>query len=109
MSSHAYSDHQRLDARSLALHCLVAEKLLANPALIAQARATLARLRTQTAEPVLPSYFVEWERVLAGGSVELAAFLTSTSEDAAGARDRVRRAQLRRTKVRWYPASDRAG
>src|SRR5271165_4310694 len=59
----AYSDHQRLDARSLAMHCLVARKLLANPALITQARSTLARWRAQVAEPV-PSYFLEWGRIL---------------------------------------------
>jgi hypothetical protein len=31
-SSQAYSDYQRLDVRSLAMHCLVARELLANPA-----------------------------------------------------------------------------
>src|SRR5277367_2751605 len=56
-----YSDHQRLDARSLAMHCLVARRLLANPALIAQARNTLARWRAQAPVPV-PSYFIEWAR-----------------------------------------------
>lgn len=58
-----YSDHQRIDARSLAMHGLVARKLLANPALINQARSTLARWRAQATEPV-PSYFLEWERIL---------------------------------------------
>ena len=70
-----YSDHQRLDARSLAMHCLVARKLLANPALIAQSRSTLARWRAQAAEPV-PSYFLE------GSPEEVAAFLASMREDA---------------------------
>jgi hypothetical protein len=76
-----YSDHQRLDARSLAMHCLVARKLLANPALIAQARDTLARWRAQAAEPV-PSYFLEWRRILEGSPGEIAAFLASMREDA---------------------------
>jgi hypothetical protein len=76
-----YSDHQRLDARSLALHCLVARKLLANPALIAHARNTLARWRAQAAEPV-PSYFLEWGRILEGSPGEIAAFLASMREDA---------------------------
>jgi hypothetical protein len=76
-----YSDHQRLDARSLAMHCLVARKLLANPALIVQARSTLARWRAQAAEPV-PSHFFEWGRVLEGSPEGIAAFLASMSEDA---------------------------
>lgn len=63
------------------MHCLVARKLLANPALIAQARSTLARWRAQTAEPV-PSYFLEWGRILQGSPREIAAFLASMREDA---------------------------
>jgi hypothetical protein len=51
MSSQVYTDHQCLDARSLAMHCLVARKLLANPALIAQARGTLARWRSAGRNP----------------------------------------------------------
>jgi len=76
-----YSDHQRLDARSLAMHCIVARKLLADPGLIAQARSTLARWRAQAVEPV-PSYFSEWRRILEGGVEEIAAFLASMREDA---------------------------
>ena len=76
-----YSDHQRLDARSLAMHCLVARKLLANPALAAQVRSTLARWRAQAAEPV-PSYFFEWGRILEGSTEEIAGFLASMHEDA---------------------------
>ena len=76
-----YSDHQRLDARSLAMHCLIARKLLATPAIIVQARSTLARWRAQAAEPV-PSYFFEWGRILEGRPEEIAAFLASMREDA---------------------------
>jgi hypothetical protein len=76
-----YSDHERLDARSLAMHSLVAKKLLATPAHIAQARSTLARWRAQAAKPV-PSYFLEWGRVIEGSTEEIAAFLVSTCEDA---------------------------
>jgi hypothetical protein len=76
-----YSDHQRLDARSLAMHCLIARRLLANPALIVQARNTLARWRAQAAEP-MPSYFFEWARILEGSPEQVAAFLVSMREDA---------------------------
>jgi hypothetical protein len=77
-----YSDHQRLDARSLALHQPIASKLLANPSLIDQARSTLARWRAQGAPPV-PSYFDEWERVLEGSPEAIAEFLVSPTQSAA--------------------------
>jgi predicted transcriptional regulator len=81
MRNEVHSDHERLDERSLALHTLVARKLLADPALITHARATLARWRAQTPEPVA-SYFLEWERILDGAPAEIASFLTSTTEAA---------------------------
>ena len=59
------SDHHHLDARSLAMHRIIASKLLVDPAVIDQARNTLARWRAQAAEPV-PAYFTEWERILEG-------------------------------------------
>jgi hypothetical protein len=76
-----YSDHQHLDARSLALHCLVARKILSNPALIDRARITLAGWRAQAAEPV-PPHFAEWERILVASPAEIAGFLASMAEDA---------------------------
>ena len=63
------------------MHCLVARKLLANPALVAKVRSTLARWRARSAEPV-PSYFLEWGRILEGRPEEIAAFLASMGEDA---------------------------
>jgi hypothetical protein len=75
-----YSDHQHLDARSLALHCLIARKLLENPALIDLARTTLIRWKAQAPEP-LPAY-LEWERILKASPKEVAGFLASMREDA---------------------------
>lgn len=63
------------------MHCLVARKLLADPALLARARGTLARWRAQAADPV-PSYFLEWGRILERSPAEIAAFLASMREDA---------------------------
>lgn len=76
-----YSDHQLLDARSLAMHCLVARKLLADPTLVNQALSTLARWRAQATDPV-PSYLLEWEHVLAGNPAHIAGFLASMRDDA---------------------------
>jgi len=48
-----HSDHSRLDARSLAMHVIIAKKLLVDPSLLDQARNTRARWKAQAAgEPV---------------------------------------------------------
>jgi len=74
------SDHQRLDARSLTLHRLIATKLPERPTLVEQARGTLARWQAQNGESV-PVY-LEWERILAGSLEEIVGLLISTSEEA---------------------------
>jgi hypothetical protein len=79
--SQIYSDHRRLENRSLAMHQLIASKILADPALINQARGVLSRWRAQAAEP-LPSYFLEWEQILENRPESIADFLVSPSEDA---------------------------
>jgi hypothetical protein len=76
-----YSDHQHLDARSLALHSLVGRKLMANPELLKQARETLLRWKMKAPQP-LPSYFTEWGRILKRRPAEVAGFLVNMSEDA---------------------------
>ena len=76
-----YSDHMRLDARSLALHAAVARKLLENPSLIDQARSTLERWK-ELHGPNLPSYFDEWERMLQRRPEEVAGMIVSMTEDA---------------------------
>jgi len=63
------------------MHRLIASKLLTDPGLINQARSTLARWRAQAAEPV-PSYFLEWEKILEGSPEEITDLLGSSSEEA---------------------------
>lgn len=74
------SDHSRLDERSLALHQLVARKVLADPALLDTARATLRRWRESDGLP-LPA-LAEWGRILDGPVDQVARFLTDRSERA---------------------------
>jgi hypothetical protein len=76
-----YSDHQRLDARSLAIHSLVARKLVADPGLLVRARENLQRWKKNSAQP-LPTYFAEWERIVRRQPAEVAAFLVTMNEDA---------------------------
>lgn len=63
------------------MHRLIAQKLLEDPTLIAQARGTLDRWRAQGAEPC-PPYLLEWGRILEGSPEEIARFLVSPSESA---------------------------
>lgn len=76
-----YSDHQLLDARSLALHCLVARRLPAEPELVARASDTLSRWKQQIPDPV-PAWFGEWEQVLRRTPRQIAAFLAEMSPNA---------------------------
>ena len=59
-----YSDHIRLDERSLALHRLIARKVLADPALLDKARANLRRWQESGDSPSLA--FAEWAQILTG-------------------------------------------
>jgi len=77
-----YSDHRILEARSLALHCLIARKIERNPRLIDVARRNLARwLRDRGATP--PYALVEWDEILRRPWPAVAALLTDPGEEAA--------------------------
>jgi hypothetical protein len=58
--------HQEIDRRSLALHCLVAERVMRDPALFEKARRTLGRWR-QTVCVASQPYLEEWERLMNQG------------------------------------------
>lgn len=74
------SDHARLDARSLALHRLIAQKVLANPALLDVARGNLRRSQKRESSP--SQTLAEWEQILSGTVEQIAAFLAEQSERA---------------------------
>lgn len=77
--------HQEIDARSLALHRLVAEKIRCDPALFEIAKTNLARWR-KTATPSDRQYLDEWERLLQAGVEAALAVATEDSERAAALR-----------------------
>lgn len=58
--------HQEIDARSLALHRLIVEKVRHDPALFDKAKATLARWRTIVCASSQP-YLKEWESLVDQG------------------------------------------
>ncbi|HEX5327518.1 MAG TPA: hypothetical protein VFW75_12675 [Acetobacteraceae bacterium] len=74
------SDHRRLDERSLALHHLVARKVLAEPALLDKARDNVRRWQTIGGSPSLA--MAEWEQILSGSVGQIANFLVERSEKA---------------------------
>jgi hypothetical protein len=75
-----YSDHSRLDERSLALHRLVARKVQADPALLDKARGNIRRWQEANESP--SQALAEWQQILSGGADQVAAFLVERSERA---------------------------
>lgn len=75
-----YSDHNRLDERSLALHRLVAEKVVADPALLDKARGNMRRWQENHGS--LSPALAEWDRILSGPADQVARFLVERSEKA---------------------------
>lgn len=76
-----YSDHRILDARSLAMHCKIAQKIAQDPALLDKAKANLERWSAKSQDPQ-PPYLREWEKILERPWPEVAELITSMSEDA---------------------------
>lgn len=73
--------HQEIDARSLALHRLVAEKVRRDPTLLHIAMDNLARWRSKATSNDL-EYLAEWERLLHAGLDPALAAATDDSERA---------------------------
>jgi hypothetical protein len=92
--------HQQIDARSLELHRLIADKIRADPALFERARATLMRFRRMVDERSQP-YLVAWERIFAQGMEATLALATEDSEWAAAMRQSAPFAGILTNQERW--------
>lgn len=79
-ATESWSDHRVAEIRSLALHALVARKLVRDPRLLEHARANLDRWEAAGGKPL--GWMDEWRAVLARPPEEVATFLVSTSQDA---------------------------
>jgi hypothetical protein len=77
--------HQEIDRRSLAMHCLVAEKIRSDPALLDDVARTLASWRETVCVQSQP-YLVEWGALLARGMETFLAAVTEDSEHATALR-----------------------
>jgi hypothetical protein len=76
-----YSDHRILEARSLALHCLVVRKIEQDPGLLRIPRANVDRWLRRKGHP--PRALVEWRDLLGRSWPEIALVLTDPGEEAA--------------------------
>ena len=76
-----YSDHRILDARSLAMHCKLVQKISRDPRLLEKAKANLSRWSTKIDGPK-PRYLKEWHEILDKPWLTIAEIMTSMSEDA---------------------------
>lgn len=77
-----YSDHSLHDARSLALHAVIAHKIDRDPTLLDKARENLRRRRENFESDRVPLYQLEWERILTLPWSQVAAFMIAVTEDA---------------------------
>jgi len=76
-----YSSHQLLDARSLAMHALIAAKIDKNRELLAIPQTNLARWENRWGEST-PRWLSEWRQILSRPWNEVAAILVSAGENA---------------------------
>lgn len=74
--------HRIAEARSLALHCLIARKIGAQPGLLDIARRNLAVWAARYGDAP-PRVFEEWRTILSRPWPEIAALITDPGEDAA--------------------------
>jgi len=74
-----YSSHRLLEARSLAMHAVIAEKIAREPGLLAIARRNLRRWSARWNDRA-PAWAVQWERILQQPWPEIAAIITEPSE-----------------------------
>lgn len=75
-----YSDHSRVDERSLAMHRLVAAKLRENPAILEEARNNLRRWQKMAGSPAVA--LAEWEGILNAPIDQISHLLEERSERA---------------------------
>jgi len=76
-----FSDHRFLDARSLAMHCKIVQKIDHDPSLLEKAHSNLSRWSAKTVG-TKPRFLKEWQEILDKPWPAIAGMMTSMSEDA---------------------------
>ena len=80
MKNKIWSDHIRIDERSLAMDKVIARKIKKDPSLLCIAKENLENWRKQYEE--LPGWWKEWERILSWKLDRILTFLVSKSDRA---------------------------
>jgi hypothetical protein len=96
----AYSSHRLLEARSLAMHALIARKIERDPELLQIARRNVERWSTKRQADV-PNWLDEWRELLNQPWQNVAALMTEPSENAARLRQSSPFAGILTNQERW--------
>jgi hypothetical protein len=96
----AYSSHRLLEARSLAMHAVIARKIERDPKLLQIARSNVERWNTKR-ETDAPTWMKEWREILNQPWQNVAAFITEPSENAARLRQSSPFAGILTNQERW--------
>jgi hypothetical protein len=99
-ASATYSSHRLLDARSLAMHAVVARKIERNPKLLDIARINIERWSAKQ-EGVRPAWLEEWRGILNRPWQDVAAIITDPGESATRLRQSSPFAGILTNQERW--------
>lgn len=99
-SQPTYSSHRLLEARSLAMHAVIARKIEQDPTLLAIAHRNIERWSTQWKDAP-PAWLKEWEEVLKQPWQYVAAVITEPSEHGARVRQSSPFAGVLTKEERW--------
>ena len=94
-----FSTHRLLEARSLAMHTVIAQKIERDPELLNIARNNLERWRSRWDDDV-PAWYREWCEIMKHPWPEIAAIITEPSEEGARLRQSSPFAGVLATEVR---------
>jgi hypothetical protein len=95
-----YSSHRLLEARSLAMHAVIARKIARDPGLLEVARSNIERWRARQNSDEL-TWLNEWRELLNQPWQNIAALITEPSENAARLRQSSPFAGILTNQERW--------
>ena len=78
-----FSSHRLLEARSLAMHAVIAQKIEREPGLLHIPRDNLKRWKTRWGSERAPAWYAEWREIMSRPWSEIAAIITEPSEEGA--------------------------
>jgi len=99
-ASPTYSSHRLLEARSLAMHAVIARKIERNPKLIEIARRNMERWSAKQ-EGAGPAWIEEWRGILNQQWQDIAALITDPGENATRLRQSSPFAGILTNQERW--------